>query len=165
MARRTFFSFHYRPDCWRAAQIRNSWVTKDKDNRQSAGFFDSAEWEEVKRKQDSEIEKWIDRQLDGTSVTAVLVGSNTAHRKWIDYEIRSSYNRGNGLLAIYVHNQKNSQGQISSQGINPFSYWSITQNGSKRYFTEMFQSYDWVANDGYNNIADWIESAARARGK
>ncbi|MDO8590439.1 MAG: TIR domain-containing protein, partial [bacterium] len=66
MARSTFFSFHYSLDCWRASQIKNSWVTQD---RKSAGFFNSVEWEEVKKKQDSEIEKWIDRQLVGTSVT------------------------------------------------------------------------------------------------
>ena len=103
MVRSTFFSFHYAPDCWRASQIRNSWVTQD---RKSAGFFDSVEWEEVKKKQDSEIEKWIDNQLDGTSVTVVLIGSTTAGRKWINYEITSSHKKGNGLLGIYVHNQK-----------------------------------------------------------
>ena len=84
MARATFFSFHYAPDCWRASQIKNSWVTQD---RKSAGFFNSVEWEEVKKKQDSEVEKWIDNQLVGTSVTVVLIGSNTAGRKWINYEI------------------------------------------------------------------------------
>ena len=46
MARKTFFSFHYAPDCWRASQIKNSWVTQD---RKSAGFFNSVEWEEVKK--------------------------------------------------------------------------------------------------------------------
>lgn len=91
MARSTFFSFHYAPDCWRASQIKNSWVTQD---RKSAGFFNSVEWEEVKKKQDSEIEKWIDKQLLGTSVTVVLIGSNTAGRKWINYEITSSHKKG-----------------------------------------------------------------------
>lgn len=28
MARRTFFSFHYKPDVTRAWIVRNSWVTK-----------------------------------------------------------------------------------------------------------------------------------------
>jgi len=165
MARRTFFSFHYAPDCWRASQIRNSWVTKDKDNRQSAGFFDSAEWEEVKKKQDSEIEKWIDGQLEGTSVTVVLVGANTAHRKWIDYEIESSYRRGNGLLAIHVHQQANSKGLITTKGTNPFSYWRVTKDNQHTYFTELFKTYDWVDNDGYNNMGKWIEAAAAAQGR
>lgn len=28
MARRTFFSFHYRPDNWRVWKVRNSWVVE-----------------------------------------------------------------------------------------------------------------------------------------
>jgi len=71
MARKAFFSFHYKGDNWRAGIVRNSWVTQD---RTDAGFFDSAEWEEVKKKNDPDIEKWIDGQLNGTSVTVVLIG-------------------------------------------------------------------------------------------
>ena len=50
MARKTFFSFHFKQDNWRASQVRNSWVTQD---RKAAGFFDSAEWEEEKKKNNS----------------------------------------------------------------------------------------------------------------
>jgi hypothetical protein len=50
----------------------DSWVTKD---RESAGFWDAAAWEEVKKKGNDAIEKWIDDQLKGTSVTVVLIGS------------------------------------------------------------------------------------------
>jgi hypothetical protein len=165
MARKTFFSFHFKPDNWRAAQIRMSWVTKDKDNRQSAGFFDSAEWEEVKKESDPEVQKWIDGQLEGTSVTVVLIGSNTARRKWIDYEIESSYRRNNGLLGIHIHQKENSKGLTSTKGVNPFSYWHITKDGRTVYFTELFKTYDWVNDDGYTNMGKWIEAAASARGR
>lgn len=164
MARSTFFSFHYKPDCWRAAQIRNSWVTKEKE-RKAAGFFDSAEWERVKKKQDSEIEKWIDSQLDGTSVTVVLIGTNTADRKWIDYEIKSSRRRGNGMLGIYIHNQRNSKGLTSTKGKNPFDSWYTTRNGTKVYFSSLYKTYDWVNDDGYTNMGTWIEQAAKNAGK
>ena len=50
MARHSFFSFRYKADNWRAANVRNSWVTQD---RKASGFFDSAKWEEVKKKKDS----------------------------------------------------------------------------------------------------------------
>jgi hypothetical protein len=53
MARRVFFSFHYERDIWRASQIRNSWVTKP--DREYAGFWDAASWEEVKKKGDEAI--------------------------------------------------------------------------------------------------------------
>ena len=78
MARQTFFSFRYKKDNWRAGIVRNTWVTQD---RKASGFFDSAAWEEVKKKNDSAIEEWIDEQLKGTSVTVVLIGSDTAGKK------------------------------------------------------------------------------------
>lgn len=31
MARRTFFSFHYKPDVWRAWNVRNCWVVKPEE--------------------------------------------------------------------------------------------------------------------------------------
>lgn len=162
MARSTFFSFHYKPDCWRASQVKNSWVTQE---RKAAGFFNSVEWEEVKKKQDSEIEKWIDGQLVETSVTVVLIGTNTARRKWINYEIKSSHQRGNGLLGIYIHNKKNSKGLTSNKGKNPFDSWSITRNGEKVLFSSLYPTYDWINDDGYSNMGNWIEKAAKKAGK
>lgn len=84
MARRAFFSFHFERDVWRAGQVRNSWVTQD---REDAGFWDAAAWESVKRKGDAAVHAWIDGQLKGTSVTVVLIGTETAQRKYVSYEI------------------------------------------------------------------------------
>ncbi len=158
MARQTFFSFRYKNDCWRASIVRNSWVTQE---RTASGFFDSAEWEEVKRKTDSAIEKWIDAQMVGTSVTVVLIGADTAGKKWIDYEIAASHTRGNGLLGIRVHDIKNSQGKTSSKGLNPFDSFEFTRGGKK----VEYPVYDWVADNGYQNMGDWIEKAAKAAGR
>lgn len=44
MARRTFFSFHYTPDVWRAWNVRNCWVVKSEDQIPE-GFFDSSVFE------------------------------------------------------------------------------------------------------------------------
>jgi MTH538 TIR-like domain (DUF1863) len=76
MARRVFFSFHYEKDGQRASVVRNSWVTKGEDG----GFIDAAAWEEVKNKGDASVKKWIEEQLMGTSVTVVLIGSETSSR-------------------------------------------------------------------------------------
>ncbi|MDL1988869.1 MAG: TIR domain-containing protein [Deltaproteobacteria bacterium] len=158
MARQTFFSFHFKDDNSRAGVVRNSWVTQD---RKAAGFFDSAEWEKVKKKQDSDIEKWIDGQLNGTSVTVVLIGQNTAGRKWINYEITSSHKKGNGLLGIYIHNIKNLDKKNSLKGKNPFKDWTFKKGGN----VVTYPVYDWVNDDGYKNMGDWIEKAAKAAGK
>src|SRR5260221_6221778 len=88
VARRVFFSFHYERDVQRASVIRNSWVTKP--NSEEAGFIDAANWEEVKKKGEASIKAWIDRQLDGTSVTAVLIGAETSSREWARYDVLRS---------------------------------------------------------------------------
>lgn len=158
MARQSFFSFRYKKDNWRAGIVRNSWVTQD---RVASGFFDSADWEAVKKKTDAAIEIWIDGQLKGTSVTVILIGTDTAGKKWINYEITSSHKKGNGMLGIYIHNVKDSNGNLTTKGRNPFDDWKFEKVGA----AITYQTYDWVNDNGYKNMGDWIEKAAKAAGK
>lgn len=162
MARRTFFSFHYERDVWRAGQVRNSWVTQD---RESAGFWDAAAWEEVKRKGDDAIHKWIDDQLKGTSVTVVLIGAETSQRPYVSYEIKQSHSKGNGMLGIYIHNMKDSNQQTDTMGANPFANWHVERDGRKVLLSEIYPTYDWVNDNGRANIGAWIEAAAKKAGK
>src|SRR5437016_4841799 len=104
MARKTFFSFHYENDVWRANIVRNSWVTKS--GIEEAGFVDSAAFEEVKQRGSKAIKEWIDDQLTGTSVTVVLIGSETSNRDYVVYELEQSWKRGNGILGVYINNIK-----------------------------------------------------------
>lgn len=158
MTRRVFFSFHYERDIWRANQVRNSWVTQE---RESAGFWDASLWEEAKKKGDTAIKRMINSGLDGTSVTVVLIGAETAYRKWVDYEIVQSRKRGNGLLGVYIHKLKDKDGETDKKGTNPFDLWYITKDGKKMYYSEFYSTYDWVNDDGYNNFGDWIEKAGK----
>lgn len=158
MARQTFFSFRYKNDCWRASIVRNSWVTQE---RKAAGFFDSAQWEEVKRKTDPAIATWINSQMSGTSVTVVLIGADTANKKWIDYEIKASHERGNGLVGIYIHGLEDRHGRTSQKGRNPFDNFTFKKNGA----VVTYPVYDWVADIGYKNMGTWIENAAKAVGR
>jgi len=108
MVRRVFFSFHYERDVWRANQVRNSWITKP--DRDTAGYVDAAAFEEVKKKGEKAVQNWINDQLNGTSVTVVLIGAETSQRQYVTYEIQQSHNRGNGLLGIYIHNLRDNYG-------------------------------------------------------
>ena len=83
MARRVFFSFKYK-DVSRSMVVRNSWVAQGKE---AAGFVDAANFEKIKRQGDTAIKRWIDNQLNGTSVTVVLVGQHTCGSRWVKYEI------------------------------------------------------------------------------
>ncbi len=104
MARRVFFSFHYDRDVWRANQVRNCNVVAGTD---VAGFFDHSEYEEAKKKGREGIERMISRNLRNTSVTVVLLGKETASRRWVRYEIKKSIEQDNGLLGIRIHHLKN----------------------------------------------------------
>ena len=66
-----------------------------------------------------------------------------------------------GILAIDIHNVRDPLHGTDSQGRNPLEHWNI--NGKS--FTAIYRTYDWVRDDGYNNIGAWIESAARAAGR
>ena len=98
MARKVFFSFKY-DDVQRAMNVRNSNVIK---GAIKSGFIDKADFEEVERKGDNAIKNWIDKQLEGTTVTVVLIGANTNRSRWVKYEIEQSIKRGNGILTIDI---------------------------------------------------------------
>ena len=145
--RKVFFSFKYQQDVSRAMVVRNSWVTQGKE---VAGFIDSADFEKVKKQGDNAIKRWIDRQLEGTSVTVVLVGEKTCYSRWVKYEIEASKKKGNGLLGIDISQIKDLNG-----------------NTSKRC-GEIPQGYDfylWDKNNGRENMGDWIEKAAQQAGR
>ncbi len=163
MARKVFFSFHYKNDIRRVVQVRNSWRIRNGNDTQP--FMDKADWETLKRSSDNAIENWIEKQLKGTSVTVVLIGSDTFNRPWVRHEINRSHLLGKGMIGVYIHNVKDPQTGTCSKGKNPFDYWYIEENGRKKYFSEIYPTYDWVTGDGYNKIEGWIEAAARKAGR
>ena len=162
MARKVFFSFHYARDVRRIVQVRNSWVIRAKGEAQP--FFDAADFEEAKKRAGG-IEKWIEEQLKGTSVTVVLFGAQTYEREWVRHEIKRSHELNKGLLAIDIHRIKDPQLGADSKGRNPLDYWQIERNGRKVPFSSMYATYDWVDNDGYTNLASWVEAAAKTAGR
>ena len=158
MARRAFFSFHYKNDVWRANQVRNSWVTQGKE---AAGFVDAADFEKVEKEGDEAVKRWIDKQLVGTSVTVVLIGSETCNRPYVQYELRKSYERGNGIIGVYIHQLKDKDGKTSTKGGNTFGELGKDENGKAIYFFNIAKEYDYVDDNGYDNLGDWIEKAAK----
>ncbi|HET6406245.1 MAG TPA: TIR domain-containing protein [Chthoniobacteraceae bacterium] len=164
MARKVFYSFHYVPDNWRASTVRNIGAVEGnqpaKDN----------DWESIKKGGDAKIQEWIDGQLSGRSCTVVLIGSETAKRKWIDYEIVKSWNDKNGVLGINIHRLKNSSSEQSTKGSNPFSHITI-KNGTTS-LSSIVKTYDppyTGSQDAYayikDNLSAWIEEAVTIRAK
>jgi hypothetical protein len=162
MARSIFIAFHYQQDIWRVNVVRNHYLTKG--TYKDAGYWDHSLWEETKKKGDDAIKKIIKEGMKDTTVTVVLIGSQTAQRKWVNYEILESHNRGNGMLGIYIHQIKDKSGLKSAKGQNPFGNFTIKRNGQKVYLSEIYPTYDWIDDDGYKNFGSWVEKAAKAAG-
>ena len=148
MARQVFYSFHYNPDSWRASQVRN--IGAIEGNRPAT----DNEWEEVKGGGDAAIKKWINEEMKNRSCAVVLVGSNTANRKWINYEIIKSWDDNKGVVGIYIHGLKDSEGDTSQKGANPFDYIEYGNTGKK--LSSIVECY----NPGGGNSKErysWIE--------
>jgi MTH538 TIR-like domain (DUF1863) len=161
MARRVFFSFHYDRDVRRVVQVRNSWVIRPGGGGgQAQPFYDKAEFEEAKRRAGG-IEQWIEDQLAGTSVTVVLFGAETYERRWVRHELKRSHELKKGILAIDIHNIRDPKLGTDVQGRNPLSYWKAGDVS----FTRLYQTYDWVHDDGYTNMPAWIAGAAIVAGR
>ena len=160
--RRIFFSFHYEADAWRAGQVRNMGVVEG-----NAPVSDN-DWETVTRGGDVAIQRWIDGQMRGKSCAVILIGSQTAGRKWIKYEIEKAWQDGKGVVGIYIHNLQDRYRNQSYMGRNPFADFRFNNGNfsdvAKAYNPPFTVSTDVYAHIQYN-IADWVEEAIRIRGQ
>ena len=209
MARKIFFSFHYDDvKSFRVNVVRKSNVIKA--GNPGNIFSDGSLWEEAKSKTKKSLHNLIENVgLYDTSVTAVLIGSNTFERPFVRYEIIKSFELGKGLLGIHINRVRSKDGYIDAKGKNPFDYIGLTINeigqinffelinrkwipftalpeinnkksntvyfeersslqkflgtGKDKYkfykFSELFETFCWVNDEGVNNFSEWIEDA------
>lgn len=158
MKRQVFYSFHFDNDVMRVQQIRNIGVVEG--NKPVA----PNNWEQIKRSEYA-VKKWIDDNMKYKSCVVVLVGSETASRKWVDYEIRKAWNEGKGIFSVYIHNLKDPRTGTCRKGANPFDN-VLLKNGQK--LSSLVQCYDPNSWDAYNDIAknleNWVDFAIKSRG-
>lgn len=145
--RQVFYSFHYKPDCWRASQVRN--IGAIEGNKPAP----DNDWEKIVNAGEDEIKKWIREQMKYRSCTIVLVGNKTANRKWINHEIIESWNNKMGVAGIYIHGLKNSDGCIADKGNNPFDY--INFSNSDKKLSEVVKCYNPAGNNSKERY-EWI---------
>jgi len=62
---------------------------------------------------------------------------------------------------VYIHNLKDQQGRTDNKGKNPLDSLYIEKDGQRTDLSQIYHTYDWVNDDGYNRIADWIEEAGQ----
>lgn len=145
--RQVFYSFHYLPDCWRAAIVRS--IGAIEGNKPAP----DNDWETITKGGESAIKKWIDDQMKYRSCTVVLVGSKTANRKWINHEIVKSWDANMGVVGIYIHGLKNKDGNIAEKGNNPFDH--ITHGNTKNKLSTIVKCYNPQGGNSKERY-DWI---------
>jgi hypothetical protein len=163
MPRRVFFSFNYERDFWRASIVRDSWAGPEK---QAVGFWEKTLWEEAHKRGDEIVKKMILKELENTSVTAVLIGADTGNNPWVNLAIIESYKRNHGLLGVYIDKITDSKGNTEKHGDNPFDYIYINNpDGTVTHFSKLYLTYDYMDQNGFLDFGKWIEFNAQRAGK
>jgi hypothetical protein len=108
--RRVFFCFHFEHDFWRVHELRRELGAAV---AQQAGFFDPAEYEALLRRDKAAIARAIRERVAGSSVTLVLIGSETASRPVVALEIEESLANRNGFLGLHIQGQDEPAGEPS----------------------------------------------------
>ena len=155
-----FLTFDYERDHWRAGRVRRWGLGLQLE---LAGFLDQDSWEELDEECERPVQEWIEEQLEGTSVTVVLVGSQTYSREYVNLAIARSHELGKGLLAIRIHRLQNQWGETDYEGMHPFDRWWDIVDDEKVFFSKLYRSYDWKEDQGEENFRGWVEEAERGR--
>ena len=149
MAKRVYFAFHYQDVIdFRVNVVRNHDFTKDVE---SAGYYDHSIWEEAKKEGEIAMKRMINAEIKGSSVTAVLIGSETYARRWVRYEIMKSVEKGNLVLGVHINSFADRNRVTKVQGPNPFDYQGleISADGMKGRPTEWLGG-EWIYDSDFS---------------
>lgn len=147
----------YQPnDSFRASKIE-----KMKNFEQPVVFVDE-DWKVIDKQSDLEIQNWVHKQLEESDCLAVLIGEETAKKKWINYAIKQAYALDKGIVGIFGHRLLDEEGDPSERGEDPFHY--VDLNGIKfSRFVQRFESEHvterYVYHDIRRNFTQLIEHA------
>lgn len=153
-----FYSFHFGNDVMRVQQIRQMGMI---DGNEPVSKND---WEAVKRKGDSSIEKWIEDNMKYKRCVVVLIGTETHKRPWVIHEIKKAWADRRGLLGIHIHNIKCPNNGTCSKGKNPFDQFTFKNSEGVVVVPPV---YDPPASNAYmhikDNLATWVNNAITLR--
>ena len=160
MSRHVFFSLHYDADRARAELIRKlPGLTPNLEAKPS-------EWATIKRTGEFAFKRWLEQQLRGRSCSVVLIGTDTAQRPAIQYEIKRSWELRLGLVGVHVHALRDAQGAQGVKGRSPFDAPACTLGAQAALIrvydqpeTDSKLAYRFIAD----NLAQWVEQAVATR--
>jgi hypothetical protein len=148
MPKRVYFAFHYQD----VSDFRANVVRKHNllGGVEGAGYYDCSIWEEAKRTSPLALKRLINAELQHTSVTSVLIGTDTWQRRWVRYEVMKSLERGNRVLGVHINGIRGRDQFTKALGPNPFDNLGLEissegqtakptewLNGQWSYYTEL----------------------------
>ena len=160
MTKKVFLSFHYKQDVRRVSQVKQIGALEEQP------LLDGNGWEQVKRGGDPAIKAWIAREMKGKVCLVVLIGSTTAGRPWVEYEIKKAWSDGLGVVGVYIHGLKDPVTGTTSKGGNPFARIKYSDGSA---MSAIVDAHDPQGPDVYRsiqqNIEVWIDQAIQTRGR
>lgn len=149
-----FYSFHFANDVMRVQQIRNIGAIEGNS------AVNANEWEQIKKSGKTAVQNWIDENMKYKRCIIVLIGSETASRPWVKYEIERAWNQGKAIIGIHIHNIRCARNGVCRKGANPFDEFKFDDG---RKLSSVVPCYDPDPSQAYRdiaaNISDWINHA------
>lgn len=117
MATTAYYSFHHKNDDHRVRLVHEI------DTVTGQPLLEKQEWDQVKAGGNRAVKEWIDEKMAASDVVIVLVGSETAGRHWVRYEIEKAWEDGRPLLGVRIHGLAGADGEDvgeAAEGEDPF---------------------------------------------
>jgi hypothetical protein len=157
MVKSAFFSFHYDRDAWRVQQIINM------GKLEGQPLLSPQKWEEIKRRGEQAIKNWIAEQMKYKSAVVVFVGSQTAQRRWVKYEIAYAWDNRKPLVGVRINGLADRYGQTDTQGSNPFKMVNLKGGGTVGDYVTLHTPSGSTSQQVYasisNNLSSWVDNA------
>lgn len=153
----TFVSFHYKRDNWRVQKVLHMGAIEGQP------IVSSQDWEAVKRRGDQAVKNWIESQMKGKGAVVVLVGEQTASRRWVRYEIAKAWDERRPLVGIRIHGLADRDGYTDYAGDDPFSKVTLQGGGTVADYVTLHDPAGSESKAVYatikNNIENWVGNA------
>ncbi|MEU6138074.1 TIR domain-containing protein [Nocardioides sp. NPDC047086] len=157
MAKSAFFSFHYDRDAWRVQQVMQMGKLEEQE------ILSPQKWEQVKRQGDQAIKNWIADQMKYKSAVVVLVGAQTAGRRWVKHEIAYAWDNKKPLVGVRINGLSDRNGNTDLKGANPFNEVNLKGGGTVGEYVSLHSPGGSTSQQVYANIkanlSDWVDGA------
>lgn len=163
--KRVYFCFHHQDLLdWRIQVIRNHWLSKE--GHEDAGVFDEPTWDESSLSGQAAIKRLINGGLENTSITCVLIGTHTWHRRWVRYELIESIQRGNRVVGVHVNGIPDRTNRTKPPGRNPLEHLALSfPNDGASVQVMQYMQGSWAPALDTSGWRLWKPAPEKRRGK